>query len=258
MKKTFACALLLYTQLLHAIVGGFGTQSPQMNDEFQKMASHTVAVLNTQNPNSHSRCTGTLIAHNVVLTAAHCVPKNLNNLWIVTSPFEFAVVEQKAVVQTVTERPATLPANEEFDLALVRFSGTLPKTYTPTSFVTAFSAPSARFYLSVAGYGESLSHADDAGELRFGLALIYDWNPNLSQFHADQTNGLGVCHGDSGGPAYVKIKDDYFVLGVVSAVAGLTPAGASVADECKGKSFFSSTIYFQKWIADGLKKLHAN
>jgi len=238
-----------------AIVGGFGVDSSSMTDDFRKMASHTVVLLNTQKPGSHSRCSGTLLTSNIILTAAHCIPKNLKDLWVVTSPYEFAVMERHAVLDAIKDRPASLPTSEDIDLALVKFAGKLPNGYSPTSWVTSFNAPQIPFYLSVVGYGETFSGTNDAGELRFGLALIYKWNVSAPTFMANQTNSQGVCHGDSGGPAYLKIADEYFVVGVVSAVVPLDMKGHAVADSCKGKSIFSSTIYFQNWIASNLKNL---
>ena len=67
--------LLFFAAQAHAIVGTIALTP----EDSAKMQSHTVVVLNAQIPGTHSRCTGTLIAKNVVLTAAHCVPPTLND-----------------------------------------------------------------------------------------------------------------------------------------------------------------------------------
>ncbi len=255
MRKLTGFFILLCSLQSLAIVGGFDTSSPQMTDAHRKMASHTVVLLNTQNPNVHLRCTGTLLSRNVILTAAHCIPSSLENLWVVASPYEFAVSLRLPVVAALKKRPIDLPASVDFDLALVKFSGKLPKAYTPTSFITSFVNPGAPFFLSVAGYGETFEKAGDAGELRMGLAFIYNYNPAKDEFRANQTNAMGICQGDSGGPAYLQIGSDYHVLGVAKATYALNLANQTVADGCKGISSFSSTIYFQKWIAANLKSL---
>ena len=195
----------LFTATVSAIVGGQNFTPAITDPDLNKMASHTVVLLNTQSLSMHSRCTGTLIAKNIILTAAHCVDADENALWIVSSIYEFSVSERHAVTKIIRHedynsfsRPDD--ANANHDLALVQFSGNLPDFYKPTSWVTRFNPTANRFRLPVAGYGETLEGLGDSGELRTGQATVFDFNSTASYFKADQSNQEGICKGDSGGP----------------------------------------------------------
>lgn len=243
-----------------AIVGGQSFTMDSANPELIEIASHTVVLLNTENLSSHSRCTGTLIARNVILTAAHCVDADKSSLWVVTSNYEFAVSERHSVTHIIRHenyksfsRPSEVQAND--DIALVQFSGQLPAFYQPTTWVTTFNPSITRFWLPVAGYGETLEGQGDSGELRIGKATAFNFDPTASFFTVDQTSREGICKGDSGGPAYLKIKDHYFVLGIVSAIDNHSPDGQITLERCYGTSYFNSTLYYQDWISRNLKHL---
>lgn len=222
-----------------------------------EIASHSVVLLNTENQSSHSRCTGTLISKNVILTAAHCVDADIESLWVVTSNFEFAVSERHSVSKIIRHenyktfaRPSDMQANN--DVALVQFEGSLPGFYQPTTWVTKFKPSIKRFWLPVAGYGETLEGQGDSGELRIGKATAFNFESTASFFTVDQSSREGICKGDSGGPAYLKIKDHYFVLGIVSAIDNHSPDGQIALERCYGTSYFNSTLYYQDWIVKNL------
>lgn len=247
----FRCAIFLFlisVQVL-AIVGGISTTDPLPSflteSDRQKIKSHTVVLLNTQMLGMHSRCSATLVASNLILTAAHCVPEKLNDLWVVPSIYEFAVLERRAVVGAIVHRnykkfdlPKLNQPND--DLALVKFEGVLPNDYRPTSLVTQFVSNQDRFWLYVAGYGVSDEDAGDNGEIRFSRVTIehYLLHANQSFMVGLQSNGEGICKGDSGGPAYIKIESEFYVLGIVSAIQG----------GCRGTSYFNQSLYYLEWI----------
>lgn len=248
--------LILFSLSANAIVGGVTSSDTlpsylSQNDR-QIMKSHTVVVLNSQNSSSHSRCTGTLIAKNVVLTAAHCIPQSLENFWIVTSEYEFAVMEQKPVTKVIVHEdyksfdvPGLNKPNS--DIALVQFAGDLPAGYAPTSFIDTFNPSVDHFWLYVAGYGVSSDRIFDAGELRFSRVTIENalFNANQSFMRGNQSMSEGICKGDSGGPAYIKIQDEFYVIGVVSAIV----------DGCTGTSYFNQTLFYNEWIKINLSTL---
>ncbi len=247
-KNCFALAFVLLSIKAQAIVGFLPlTVSDQL-----KIQSHTVAVLNSQNPGNHSRCTGTLIAQDIVLTAAHCVPASLENFWVVTSVYEFAVSERKQVTKVIVNenyKSFDIPGvnNPNYDLALVKFAGGLPPVYKPTSYIDTFRPGTDRFWLYVAGYGISDEVKADSGELRISKVTIESALINAGQsfMQGNQAKGEGICKGDSGGPAYIRLQDEFYVIGVVSAIKG----------GCLGTSYFNQTLFYQTWIKENLTRL---
>lgn len=239
-----------------AIVGGVTANEslPSYLTALDRAAiqSHTVVILNTQTPGVHSRCTGTLIAANVVLTAAHCVPKNLNNIFVVPSIYEFSVASRlKAVNSIVHEKYNSFNVPQlnqpNWDIALIRFEGNLPPEYKPTVWMSSFTPNIDRFWLYVAGYGKSADKKDDTGELRFSRVTIEQalFNINQSFLQGNQNNGEGICNGDSGGPAFIKIQDRFYVLGITSAIVR----------GCQGTSYFNQTTYYKDWIESSLNQI---
>lgn len=254
-KKIFL-TLFIFSLKSFAIVGGVTMTDPLPSylseADRLEMKSHTVVLLNSQNSSKHSRCTGTLIDAHIILTAAHCVPDSLENLWVVPSIYEFAVLEQHPVVAKIVSadyRSFDIPKVNapNNDIALIKFSGNLPAEYKPTTWITSFTPSENRFWLYVAGYGVSSEPAADSGELRFSKVTIENNLLNLSQsfMTGNQSNGEGICKGDSGGPAYIKKGNQFFVVGIVSAIAG----------SCAGTSYFNQTQFYNTWIQDNLDTL---
>jgi len=246
--------LMCLTLQTKPIVGGVDTAAKSLPsyltvEDLQKMQSHTVVVLNAQVSGTHSRCSGTLISKNVVLTAAHCVPATLQEMYVVPAIYEFAVMARKRIVKAVIHpnyKSFDVPKFNQpnWDLALVKFEGDLPEGYSSTTWINAFSPSVDRFWLYVAGYGKSDTDQDDSGELRFSRVTIEKalLTANESFMQGNQSPGEGICKGDSGGPAYIKIQNHFYVIGVVSAIVG----------GCRGTSYFNQTLFYQNWISETL------
>ena len=68
----------------------------------------------------------------------------------------------------------------------------------------------------------------------------------------DQSQGRGACHGDSGGPAYVKdaVSGKNILVGVTS--RGTNPQGL-----CDRQAIYTGVMGYAQWIANGVKELSA-
>ncbi|MBY0415592.1 MAG: trypsin-like serine protease, partial [Bdellovibrionales bacterium] len=132
--------------------------------EKDPLNASVVAVYNSK---SNYICTGSLIAANIVITAAHCAPKRPSELKVIFATDvdtilharELDVREEYALSVTDFKVHPKWDENNEtqeyntFDIAVLKFKGTLPLGYKPATFLKDESALKLGAVVTVAGYG---------------------------------------------------------------------------------------------------------
>jgi len=238
------CALVLMSLAAtpaEAIVGG----TDQVSDQF----TAPLAYIEISEPRGTGACTGTLIAPNVIMTAAHCVyeTNRHGNLVGIARPANFRIRVgsrdvSNAALGVAAEVTAVLPqpyyrwdGNRHFhDIALPALARPLPQT--PAHL--AEQHPGAGKPLLIAGYGRS-STVDRGGPRKLRVAQIDAADPASCHLVSESfdpswlfcgtaaTSDLVVpggtaCFGDSGGPAFASenTTGNVVIEGVISYGAG--------------------------------------
>ena len=183
----------------------------------REIAAQTAMIVSTRG----AICTGTAIARDLVLTAAHCVaPKS-----------DYAIVVKGGaprVIQVVriVLHPKFDPRQFETrvpspDMAILKLAEPLPANYHPAKLASDPALPKRGTLFTLAGFG----FAKDGDERSLGtlrsIALPSVGTTGGIMVRVSSGNGgvLGACTGDSGGPAFLN--------GEVAGVIGWTsiPAG---------------------------------
>jgi secreted trypsin-like serine protease len=176
------------------------------------LGAHLVMVLSKQG-NRHGACTGTVIAPDIILTAAHCVTGNKQV--VVAYAENGSHVLQRVAAKAVN--PGFSPnARVSVDLALIKLDGQLPSRFQPMALETGDGNHAVGVRRTVAGFGLAVDRDESsAGTLRSArvtvLPKLYPRFLRLGyRADADLTD-FAVCTGDSGGP----VLDGATVVGVV-------------------------------------------
>ncbi len=165
-------------------------------------------------------CSGTLIAEDVVLTAAHCVESwggsVLNASQLAVYVGENPYVDLSSHVYTVSEIEQHSSFNSSAltnDIALVRLDSSVteatPVPHLPSS--SGLGSSDVGNDLNFAGFGTTESGS-------YGQLLQVDQTLRgvySTTIFYRQSSG-GPCSGDSGGPAYYQVGTDWYVVGVTS------------------------------------------
>jgi Trypsin len=107
------------------------------------------------------------------------------------------------------------------DIALVRFVGATPALPQLPTLPSDHPQPQVGSPVTLVGFGQT-EQADQAGVRRSTPKTVGWMNANFIGF--DQTDGHGICHGDSGGPVLVTDGDHQAVAAVNSLGSGTTEA----------------------------------
>lgn len=251
-----------------------------------------------------SRCTGSLIDDNIVLTAAHCVSETRysyrDNLKIYfTNQPECDQVSGKITslsgdvdgLRIHEKWEATADTtDDDGDVALIRLKEKAPSGFYPLKLAKEFVKMTSDKKILMAGYGKtnvdysgSYSTENEGVLLRMGqttaitakqksdlLGWIREGNRKKGKATSereekaldnaadneylviDQTQGIGVCAGDSGGPSLMKNdKGMYVITGVASLVA-------NPYDNSRGCGYIgmhANVQYYKTWLENSYKAL---
>lgn len=168
-------------------------------------------------------CTGSVVADDIVVTAAHCV-KNQKDFYVVFGQPN-TVMHKIAVEKVETYKPYADAAFPNFDIAWLKLKTKVPERWKPMEILRDPSLLKEASEFRLAGYGHEKTNCREAScndellEANTKLDKYYD-TPRLMSllvFKGAAELGLGgACNGDSGGPAYAKIKDRWYLIGVTN------------------------------------------
>lgn len=163
---------------------------------------------------SDGRCSGVVLAQDLVLTAAHCVAATTTNFKIVGHLA--AVLYQLADVTDIGAHPefstAVWPTP---DLALLKLSKPLPTGFAPAFLSTRPIAVDDR--LIVVGYGVATQgDRQSGGTPRMATLIVTDRSDKLVTLRDASAGAISGCSGDSGAPVFAIRAGVPALVGVVS------------------------------------------
>ena len=138
---------------------------------------------------------------------------------------------------------------DQGDISVVKFAGGLPKGYRPAAIPE--NDIKAGQIVTLAGYGISNARTHTgAGRLRKTRVKVENPRPGKTEMILNQCKGHGACHGDSGGPAFMKRKRRDVLVGVTNrGYPNRAP------DDCKHKVVYTKVAAYRPWIGQALRTL---
>ncbi|MFV8258488.1 S1 family peptidase [Bdellovibrio bacteriovorus] len=255
----------------------FGIVNGQTLASGNELSSSTVMVIHINYKEETSICTGTLVANNKVLTAAHCISSwggktaiaFSNNVGCVSSAPKrtLRLVTDTAVPDAYSYWNKTDFNNASTDLAVLKFSGSVPEGYKIRELPQKSYSVAPTDRLVMTGYGTTTEKGEDSGTLRFTstpssnvlgtsfyLALVGKSVSVPKTIIVDQAN-TGVCTGDSGGPLYNQVGSSLTLVGITSMGVDNRATDEKKVRVCHGVALFTDVREHLDWINEKIKSL---
>lgn len=149
------------------------------------------------------------------------------------------------------------------DLALVKLASPIPAGYQVSKFLPSRDMLKTGSTVTLAGYGittpTSTDGDDGAGTLRKVDQSVVNGNYGDTEFLVSLAGGKGACHGDSGGPAFVRTNNQLYLIGVASRMTekDRVANNGDVKDfSCSVEMVYTSALAQMDWIQQNVRQLH--
>jgi hypothetical protein len=238
-RLLLALAIALTTRPASAIVGGGGLPT-------ENISRAIVTIIGSRG----TFCTGSLIAQDLVLTAAHCVLPGADYKVILPGETPPRLLDVRRMASHPQFNVAGILAHRaSADVAVLQLAGPLPPSKAPAPLGAPVIPIETGSRFTIAGVGVTRRGDGKSGGTIRAADLAATGKPGTLQIRlADPlTNntreGLGACTGDSGAPAFEMQAGRAVIIGVVS-----WSTGANNTDGCGGLTGVTPLTLYREWI----------
>jgi hypothetical protein len=189
-------------------------------------APYVVVVLD-QTGGGTSFCTASVVARNVVLTAAHCVgslPDTKVRYLASSGPVVLGV--EKIAINPHYKAEASRQSAFLIDLALLLLSEPLPSQFRPVELGGPGRVAVGQRVI-IAGFGITDENSGTAGALRAGVLVSSGPKTKFAILIDPAGTGLGGCTGDSGAPVFAGNEPLQVAMAIKANGEGGYQCGAS-------------------------------
>lgn len=225
--------------------------------------SRTTVALITRTARGSGICTASIIAKDLLVTAAHCVtdvfgrvlPPQSHRIVFHSSVDESSEGDLRAVdgVKVHSTWKGSLSrGKDQGDIAVVHFLGGLPAGFEIATLLPTSKKLKNNQTVTLAGYGVTTMEGggSGAGVLRRVDTKISIANFGKTEVLLDQRLGRGACHGDSGGPASITLSGKIYLFGVTN--RGYPETGP---DDCKQFSVYTNINAHRTFVSQASQEL---
>jgi len=175
-----------------------------------------------------STCTAVVAAGNILITAAHCLDEpegNITSRQLFAIP-GFSLRQPNEGIKIIKSAPHPLYNSEFHDIAVLQLEKNLPTEIPPAKFLDDISLLKKSTPVVLIGYGTSKDNTEDFGIKRRTESMLdslinsanFPATRIINQIRVRDAGGQmrGACHGDSGGPGFIKSSS--LVFGIVQGI----------------------------------------
>jgi secreted trypsin-like serine protease len=199
-------------------------------------------------------CTGTALARDLVLTAAHCM-NGARSYSVKTFQGGASVAIQGIAIHPRFNPASYASARATADLALVKLAAPLTELVMPAKLAPARQVTVGEM-LTIAGFGTTADQSARGLGVPRMAKLSVTGKPGSLQIRLfdlatrNQRVGLGACTGDSGAPVFA---------GASASVIGVVSWSTAPNDEegCGGLTGVTPLILYRAWILDTARKFNS-
>ena len=199
-------------------------------------------------------CTGTALARDLVLTAAHCVAGKLD-YQVKTFQTGQTISVRAIALHPRFDLASYAASRATADLALLKLAAPLADLVLPATLAPARRVAAGEM-LTVAGFGVTAAGTDRGLRIPRMATLTVTGKPGNLQIRLydvatrNQRIGLGACTGDSGAPAFEPAS-----AGVIGVVSWSTAPGDQ--EGCGGLTGVTPLLLYREWIVDTARKFNS-
>ncbi|MFD2181399.1 S1 family peptidase [Rhodoplanes azumiensis] len=218
-----------------------------------QLARHVVMIVGSRG----TSCTGTVVARDLVLTAAHCVQPGADYKLV---SFDAARQPTLLDVASIARHPGFAMAElnghrATADIALLKIAAPLPAAFVSARLAPATSAAVGDTF-TVVGMGLAVRGDGRSGGTARAAVLVATGRPGSLQLRLHdpttrgETAGAGACTGDSGAPVFTETSSGPAIAGVVS-----WSTGPKLAAGCGGLTGVTPLTSYRAWVVDTAQRL---